>query len=295
MFSSLKVLLSSMVDYAGLFPPAKLDLGEAIANYVKYHQTQENWLLGHFVTPISLLSELETLVADKFSENTIISKCSLSVILSEDWESELKQLEAFNNSNKLKIISVEFKSIPPEEIRRAIHHLSDEIESFFEIPLSENLAPYLAVLKGTKASAKIRTGGLTAKAFPNADRLCQFIFASAKAQVPFKATAGLHHPLPGKYTVSYETNSFSTSMQGFLNLSILTALVYWQKLTPKEALIVLQESSLNSFQFQDGNIAWQDRHLNLVELQQARQSFFRSFGSCSFQEPLDELGELQLL
>ena len=295
MFSSLKVLLSSIVDYAGLFPPAKLNLREAIANYCQYHQTQENWLLGRFVISVSRLTELETLLADRSSENTITSKWSLSVILSEDWESELKQIQAFNNSNKLKIISVEFKSLPPEEIKRAIHHLSNEIESFFEIPLSKNLATYLAVLQGTKASAKIRTGGLNAKAFPNADRLCQFIFASAEAQVPFKATAGLHHPLPGKYIVSYEPNSFSTSMQGFLNLSILTALVYWQKLTQKEAQIVLQESSCSSFQFQNDNIAWKDRHLNLAELQQARQSFFRSFGSCSFQEPLDELGELQLL
>ncbi len=295
MFSSLKVLLSSIVDYAGLFPPAQLNLREAIANYFQYHQTQENWLLGRFVIPVSHLAELETLLADRSSENTITSNCSLSVILSEDWESELKQIQAFNNSNKLKIISVEFKSLPPEEIKRAIHHLSNEIESFFEIPLSKNLATYLAVLQGTKASAKIRTGGLNAKAFPNADRLCQFIFASAEAQVPFKATAGLHHPLPGKYIVSYEPNSFSTSMQGFLNLSILTALVYWQKLTQKEAQIVLQESSCSSFQFQNDNIAWKDRHLNLAELQQARQSFFRSFGSCSFQEPLDELGELQLL
>ena len=295
MFSSLKVLLSSIVDYAGLFPPAKLNLGEAITNYVQYHQTQANWLLGHFVTPISLSAELEALLVDKFSENTIVGKCSLSVILSEDWESELKKIQAFNISNKLKIVSVEFKPLPPEEIKRAIHHLSNGTDAFFEIPLSENLATYLEVLQGTKASAKIRTGGLTAKAFPNADRLCRFIFASAEAQVPFKATAGLHHALPEKYTVSYELNSFSTFMQGFLNLSILTALVYWQKLNQEEALIVLQESSLSSFQFQDDNIAWKDRHLNLAELQQARKSFFRSFGSCSFQEPLNELGELQLL
>ncbi len=293
MFSSLKVLLSSIVDYAGLFPPAKLNLREAIANYLQYHQTQENWLLGRFVIPVSRLAELETLLADISSDNTITSNLSLSVILSKNWESEVTQIQAF--SSKLQITSVEFKPLPPEEIKRAIDHLSNGIESFFEIPLSEDFAPYLTVLQGKQASAKIRTGGLTAKAFPNPDRLYRFIFASAAAQVPFKATAGLHHPLPGKYNLSYEPNSFSTSMQGFLNLSILTALVYGQKLTLEEALIVLQESSRSSFQFQDDNIAWKDRLLNLTELQQARQHFFRSFGSCSFQEPLDELEELQLL
>ncbi len=295
MFSSLKILLSSIVDYAGLFPPAKLSMREAIANYAQYHQTQDNWLLGRFIIPLSRLIEIETLLADRVSENTITNPWSLSAILSENWESELKQIQAFNNSNKVKIASVEFKPLPPEEIKRAILHLPNGIESFFEIPLSENLATYLAVLKETKAAAKVRTGGLTAEAFPHAEQLCQFIFASKEAQVPFKATAGLHHPLPGKYPVSYESNSFSITMQGFLNLSILTALVYGQKLTQKEALTVLQESSISSFQFQEDNITWQDRYLNLAELQKARKYFFRSFGSCSFQEPLDELGELHLL
>ena len=295
MFSSLKILLSSIVDYAGLFPPAKLSMREAIANYAQYHQTHNNWLLGRFVIPVSRLAEIETLLADRASENAIANPWSLSVILSDDWESELKQIQAFNHSNKIGIDSIEFKPLFPKEIKRAILHLPNGIESFFEIPLAENLATYLAVLKGTKAAAKVRTGGLTAEAFPHADRLCRFIFASKEAQVPFKATAGLHHSLPGKYPVSHEPNTFSTTMQGFLNLSILTALVYWQKVTHKEALTILQESSLSSFQFQEDNIVWKDTYLNLAELQQARQYFFRSFGSCSFQEPLDELRELQLL
>ena len=117
MFSSLKALLSSIVDYAGLFPPAKLKLRNAIANYVQYHQTQESWLLGRFVIPASRLTELETLVADIFSENMITSKLPLSVILSQDWESELKQIQAFNNSKEFKIVTLEFKPLPPEEIK----------------------------------------------------------------------------------------------------------------------------------------------------------------------------------
>ena len=295
MLSSLKILLSSIVDYAGLFPPAKLDLQEAIANYVQYRQTHNRWLLGNFIIPVSRLTELQTLLINRPLNNTITSKFSLSVILSEDWESEIKQIKIFNNISQFEIASVEFKPLSVAEIERAIDYLSDEIESFFEISLAADFITYLKTLQGTKASAKIRLGGLTAEAFPSADRLCQFIFASAEAGVPFKATAGLHHVLPGKYTVSHESNSFITSMQGFLNLSILAALVYWQKLTRQEALAVLQESFHRSFQFQEKNIVCQNHHLNLAEIQQARQHFFRSFGSCSFQEPLDELKELQLL
>ena len=295
MFSSVTVLLTAIVDYAGLFPPAKLAMGRAIANYTQYYQTPYNWMLGNFVVPFSRLPEIETFIINSASENTLVTPWSLSVILSENWELELKQIQAFNHKNKLRIASLEFKPLPPEEIKRAIPHLPKEMESFFEIPFNENVERYLAVLEGTKASAKIRTGGLTADVFPNSDRLYQFILASANAKVPFKATAGLHHPLPGKYPVSYESNSLFATMQGFLNLSILTALVYWQKLTQEEALTVLQESSITSFKFQEDKISWQHCHLNLTELRIARQDFFRSFGSCSFQEPLDELKELQLL
>ncbi len=290
MFSSVKILLAAIVDYAGLFPPAKLSLKEAIANYAQYHQSSYSWLLGRFIIPVSRLAELETLVAD-----VPLIPWSLSVIMSENWQEELEQIQNIDNQDQITIASVEFKPLPPEEIKQAIDLLPTGIESFFEIPLDENLEQYLAVLQGTKALTKIRTGGLTTEAFPNIDVLCQFIFASAQAQVPFKATAGLHHPLPGKYAVSYEPNSLSTTMQGFLNLSILTALVYGQQINQSEALMVLQESSINNFQFQEDKIAWKDRYLNLAEIQKARQYFFRSFGSCSFQEPLDELRELHLL
>ena len=290
MFSSVKILLAAMVDYAGIFPPAKLSLKKAIANYARYHQSSYRWLLGRFIIPVSRLAELETLVAD-----VPLIPWSLSVILSENWQEELKQIQNINNQDLIIIASLEFKPLPPEEIKRAIDTLPKGIESFFEIPLDENLEQYLAVLQDTKALAKIRTGGLTAEAFPNLDVLCRFMFASAQAQVPFKATAGLHHPLPGKYPVSYEPNSLATAMQGFLNLSILTALICGQKINQSEALTVLQESSLNNFQFQEDKIAWKDRYFNLAEIQQTRQYFFRSFGSCSFQEPIDELRDLQLL
>ena len=295
MLSSLKLLLTAIVDYAGLFPPAELSMQEAIANYSKYCQTLDNWLLGHFVVPVSRLPELEVLLVNRYPENKLVIPCSISAILSENWELELKQIQAFNHRNQIQIAAVEFKPLSLGEIQQAINHLPKGIESFLEIPLDENLENYLAVLKGTKVAAKIRTGGLSTEVFPPVDRLCQFIFASAEAQVPFKATAGLHHALAGNYAVSYKGKSFSTNMQGFLNLSILAALVYGQKLTQSEALTVLQESSSTNFKFQEDNITWHNHYLNLAELQKSRKCFFRSFGSCSFQEPLDELREFQLI
>lgn len=252
-------------------------------------------MLGHFVVPVSRLAELEALLVNRYSESKLLTPCSISAILSENWQLELQQIQTFNSNNNLKITAVEFKPLSLGEIRQTINHIPKGIESFLEIPLDESLENYLAILKETKAAAKIRTGGLSAKSFPDVERLCQFIFASAEAQVPFKATAGLHHALAGNYSVSYEKQSFSAHMQGFLNLSILAALVYGQKLTRKGALTILQESAIANFKFQEENITWQNQHLNLTELQKSRKCFFRSFGSCSFQEPVDELRGLQLI
>jgi hypothetical protein len=44
-------LLTGLIDYAGLFPPAKLSLDQAIRNYAAYRQCPERWMLGKFVIP----------------------------------------------------------------------------------------------------------------------------------------------------------------------------------------------------------------------------------------------------
>ncbi len=68
------------MDYAGLFPPAKLNLKEAIANYAQYQQTHNNWLLGRFVIPVSRLTEIETLLADRALEKAI-AKAHIAIAL----------------------------------------------------------------------------------------------------------------------------------------------------------------------------------------------------------------------
>ncbi|MBH8578177.1 hypothetical protein I8752_35575 [Nostocaceae cyanobacterium CENA369] len=292
MYTSVKTLLASIVDYAGLFPPAKLGIEAAIVNYAKYQSTPYSWMLNNFVLPVSRLHEFTTIVP-----TLDLKQRSLSLIISNNWKSELEivhSLQLRHSKNHIAVTSLEFPILSPIEIEKVIPHLTENLEVFFEIPLKEDLKPYLAVLKNTKASAKIRTGGMTVEAFPTVTQLFLGILAFAEAQVPFKATAGLHHPLPGNYCITYEPDSPSTLMHGFLNVAVMAALVYWQKVTPQAALEVLQDAS-NSFYFTDNAITWGDYQLNIAEIEQARQRFFRSFGSCSFEEPIDNLQELKLL
>ena len=290
MLASVKALLSSVVDYAGLFPPAKLGMREAMANYAQYQMASDNWMLGYFVVPVSRSHELEELLP-AFP----LKQWSLSAILSKDVELEIDRLHSLQDNRQIAIAALEIPPLPPEEIERVFPLLPAGVDVFFEIPLNNNLEPYLSVLQKIGASAKIRTGGITAEAFPSATQLSECILAFAEARVPFKATAGLHHPLPNEYHLTYEPDSLSSKMHGFLNVTILAALVYWQNVTPEETVTILLESAIERFHFNKDGIEWSDRKLSLAQIEETRQQFFRSFGSCSFQEPIDDLMQLKLL
>ncbi|MBD2730651.1 hypothetical protein H6G96_31120 [Nostoc sp. FACHB-892] len=295
MLASIKTLFSSIVDYAGLFPPAKLTMEEAIANYACYQNTCYHWMLGNFVLPVSRINEFEQLLFKLPIEASKTKHWRLSIIISQEVESAIAKIQALNDNHKIAIASLEFPPLSLSEIDKVFPYLPADIEAFFEIPYSEDLKAYLTLLQRPGISAKIRTGGLSTEAFPTISQLYRFIFACAEAQVGFKATAGLHHPLPGKYPLTYEPNSPNAMMHGFLNVAVLAALVYCQKITAQEALVVLQESTVESFQVSADSIVWKNRRLDIWELQKARQSFFRCFGSCSFQEPIELLKNLKLL
>ncbi|MBW4429593.1 MAG: hypothetical protein KME50_35835 [Nostoc desertorum CM1-VF14] len=295
MLASIKTLFSSIVDYAGLFPPAKLTMEEAIANYARYQTACYHWMLGNFVLPVSRINEFEQLLLKLPIKAGKTKHWRLSVIISQEVESAIAKIQALNDNPKIAIASLEFPPLSLSEIDKVFPYLPADIEAFFEIPYSGDLKAYLTLLQHPGTSAKIRTGGLSAEAFPTISQLYRFIFACAEAQVGFKATAGLHHPQPGKYPLTYESDSPNAMMHGFLNVAVLAVLVYWQKVTAQEALKVLQESTLESFLVSEDSIAWKDRRLDIWELQKARQNFFRCFGSCSFQEPIESLKNLKLL
>ena len=57
MFASVRALLTGIIDYAGMFPPAKLPLDQAIRNYARYRTEPESWMLGRFICPAARLEE----------------------------------------------------------------------------------------------------------------------------------------------------------------------------------------------------------------------------------------------
>jgi hypothetical protein len=112
--------------------------------------------------------------------------------------------------------------------------------------------------------------------------------------VPFKATAGLHHPLRAEYRLTYAPDSASGVMFGFLNLFLATSFLQ-TGMSQDQASRVLEETSPQVLQVDDGWISWRAHRLGLEVLRDVRENVLHSFGSCSFTEPIGELEGLHLL
>jgi len=142
--------------------------------------------------------------------------------------------------------------------------------------------------------AKVRTGGLTPETIPSASELAAFLRRAAALGMPFKATAGLHHPLRSVRALTYAGDSPRAPMHGFLNVFCGAALAY-HGMEGAEIQELLEEEDPASLQFGEFGFSWRGHRLSSVQIQAARREFAHSFGSCSFEEPVGELRELGLL
>jgi len=296
------VLLRDLIDYAGLFPPASLAMTPAVANYDAYSRSEWNWILGRFIVPVSRLGEFEEALAGLPTATPGIgfTNWRLSVLLGSDPSADVARIREFNariarsGSGRMAVVeSVEVKVASAEEITLLSEIIPAELVTYFEVPLS-SCSNCLAAVAGCGRRAKIRTGGETADKFPASANVIEFIRRCAAANVPFKATAGLHHPLRSIHRFTYQPESASGIMHGFVNL-FLAAAFSRAGMESDLAVQLLEEQSAEAFQFDLNGVGWRQCRLSRDEIAAARRSFAVSFGSCSFTEPIDDLRSLHLL
>lgn len=290
---AIRALLTELIDYAGLFPPAALDMTTAVRNYAAYRQSEHNWLLARFIVPVARLDEFEVAAAELLP---LESSWKLSALLGSDWQNELAHIAAFNEryAGRAVIDTLEAKAETRAQIEALQQVLPAGLTVYVEIPLKDDPAELIATLAETGGLAKARTGGVTAEAFPSAFELARFIKACAKEEVPFKATAGLHHPLRGEYRLTYAPDSPSATMHGFLNV-FLAAGFAQNGMDVAQLAEVLEERAPTAFQFESGRVVWRGEQLVRAHLINARHLAALAFGSCSFTEPIEDLQKLGLL
>jgi hypothetical protein len=286
--TALRALLGGIVDYAGLFPPAALDMATAVRNYATYRREPQAWMLGRFVVPVARLREF--LDARAGSPDRGDAAWPLSALLGADPVADVAAAHAFNRSHgDLAVIdSLEGKLSTPDEIERVARAAGAGVSLFVELPADRDPKELIAAVHRVGAHGKIRTGGVTAAAIPNATEVVRFIRACLDAGVSFKATAGLHHPIRAEYRLTYDASSPTGVMFGYLNVFLASALLA-QGATDAEAACLLEERDPHAFGIGDDAIEWRGHVVRAAQAASVRERVALSFGSCSFREPVDEL------
>lgn len=288
--SALEELLRGLVDYAGLFPPAALSMTEAVRNYAAYRTGAQRPMLGAFVLPVTRLDEfvdvaLTTTVGD--------GAWSLSVLAgAEDGE----RLAAFvaAHGDRWRIESVEAKASTPGEVAALTLALALRYVVYVEIPSQGEQAKLIDAIAAGGMRAKIRTGGIRREAFPAPIDVLQFVKTCVTRRVPFKATAGLHHPVRGEYPLTYAPESEWGTMNGFLNLFLAAVLLHGDA-TAVELIPLLEERDPTAIEVTKDAIRWRSFSADRDAIVAARRDLAGSFGSCSFDEPVRELAALDIL
>jgi hypothetical protein len=299
--ASLSILLNGLIDYAGIFPPAGLAMRPAVENSEAYRHSEQAGMLGRFIVPASRLGEFEAAFQQLPAVKIGAPKWRISALIGADVAGDLSAIRDFNRRHtreragrEAAIDAIEIRAVNPDDIRKTAPLLPPGLQTFFEIPISHSLAENLAAIKAAGMCAKVRTGGEIAPLFPSTESLARFLAACAKAKVCFKATAGLHHPIRAVHRFTYEPDSPSGVMHGFLNVFLAASFMLYG-MDAAAAAELLAEESARALRFAEDGVSWRSETLSNEQLLHARQSFCAGFGSCSFREPLDDLRALQLL
>jgi hypothetical protein len=292
--TAIRTLLRGSIDYAGLFPPAGLDMVTALENYARYSSGPSSWALGRFIVPATRLTECEVELRRLAGRP---AKWAFAALLGTNVEADLQSLSAFRRRHidtGVTIDTVEVKATSENGVGEIIRLVPSSLETYIEIPIDRHPGGLLAAIGHGSRRAKVRTGGVTQSAFPETGDLLRFLRETVRLAVPFKATAGLHHPLRAEYPLTYDEGSPSGTMFGFLNLMLAVASLR-SGMGEAEVGRLLEEGDPAAFQADDSGISWRGRRLNLEALSDARRLGMISFGSCSFTEPIADLESLHLL
>ncbi len=323
MSSALHAFMDQLVDYAGLFPPAALDMATAVSQYAGFQGQPEAWMLGRFIVPAGQLSELAAAADDQLATG---EKWGVSALLGhrENPEQSLsilqEQCEAIINFETALVgrAAVEVLEVPLpslmdwNDLPAFLNEYLDGLEKFgaggrelfLEIPpasaenterhLLEAVAQAAASRSGAgqpvlRLGAKLRCGGVVAEAFPSVDRIARIIAHCRDLGLALKCTAGLHHP------VRHQSAEPVVMMHGFLNVIGAGLLAHAQQWDAKKLGQVVAETEPEAFEFTADSFSWRDHSVQADTLRTLRTQFLCGFGSCSFDEPRDDLQNLGLL
>jgi hypothetical protein len=295
--ASLQALLAESIDYAGMFPPCSLALEPALQSQTQYVRSPEAWMLNTFVLPVGQFDSAKQLLPQfdplhPLYVSALGPKTGNSAAFREavpEIEAAIRSLAAHN----VDLVSVnQLEMWLPRDVDLPVLHearsIIGDLPAFWEAP-AERAQETIALLAELNSGMdeptfgfKLRTGGVTPEVFPTSAQIARALVVPATHQVPIKFTAGLHHPLR-QYREEVQTR-----MHGFLNVLGAAILAAEHKWDEKQTAAMLEDENPKSFSFDDEFFAWREWKIDIKSLNN-RRKFVTSFGSCSFDEPREDL------
>ncbi|HMO12918.1 MAG TPA: hypothetical protein PKD64_03825 [Pirellulaceae bacterium] len=304
--SALRNLFNQLIDYAGLFPPASLELPQVVANYARYLEEDWQWMLARLIVPALKLRELELLTTQlpRTNKSWLISAL-LPPVSDPDFARGLAEIRSFNERGRggdhnYLVDTIEVSTPSVEHLEVLVSHIPSDISVFAELPWRDHQPHFEQIARIREKGrsdffAKIRTGGVQTDLIPSADVVSNFIWEAKSHAVGFKATAGLHHPIRSEYRLTYADESPIGLMHGFLNVFVAACLVDQHKIDRELTTELLLDSHADHFEINQEFVGWRNYQLDSPAVRHARREFCISFGSCSFTEPIEDLQHINIL
>jgi hypothetical protein len=270
-------------------------------------------MLGRFVCPAARLAELSPFVDELFRDGPPLAVSVLWTggdTIREYSASAVKDVKAISDfqngaENRASVEAWEFRPLAHLPISTEFDGILKLIASFladspvnpefwYEFPSGPSLAKWLHLLPSAVSvepthcqGFKLRCGGAVSSATPTPDHIALAIASCVDAGVPMKFTAGLHHAM--------RHLDAQQGIHGFLNVFCAGVIAHAQGLDQDQLRLILEDTDPTAFHFDPYGLSWNDLRATREQIESARRKFVTSFGSCSFDEPRDDLRAMGLL
>lgn len=296
--------LGGLIDDAGMYPPARLPRADAVARHRGIRSGPNGWLVARFVCPAADADAVAAAAAGG------AWRWRLAVTVAGDTPEAVDAAVAVRKAGAhggaaLEQIEVRLAAGSAEATVARFATIAEAVGTssaggdaplvLCEPPDSTDATAVDATLaavgaaraRGHATGLKIRCGGATAAAVPSVEVVARSLAGAAAADVPVKATAGLHQPF------RHWDAALGGWAHGLVNLLAAAALA--ERGANAATIGACLADDRAAFALDARALRWRDERCGVGSLQRMRARVLRGVGSCDLDEPIGELAALGML
>lgn len=295
-----RAIMTGILDDASMFPPAAAPLEATLGLHAQAARSPWREVQGRLLLPASVLTRLPDERALLGLDGSLQVGAVVGSPADPTPAAGLRQVREAAEvlSHRDPVVAIASVEVRGDDLGATIDQaraLGDDLaldQIAIEVPVRGTPLDAIVVAVAQVATAaaddprvvaKVRCGAVDPAGVPTADELATFVVAAATSGVPFKATAGLHHP--------DAVPSGDDRRHGYLNL-LAAAHAAPHADGDRSAIVDLLERTATDVAITDLHLAVGSHRLSADDVRRTRWSGLRTFGTCSFTEPLAALLDL---